>query len=224
MKIRVLCNAGLALEYQNQILLVDAPNCPLAPYAALPEGEWARILAREAPYDRLCGLYFTHTHPDHCDLEKVREFQRCWPEVPCFLPENGPEAGQIGMGPFFISFARLEHAPMDSPLPPHVVTWIQAGETGIYIAADARLHCEAHQAFLRGRVADAAFWNGMYLSRPETRGLLREAARRNYIYHMPEQEPDGFGIWKKCRSNLRRYPQELEHVTVIDRYPWQIEV
>ena len=64
----------------------------------------------------------------------------------------------------------------------------------------------------------------MYLSRAETRLLLRCISAKNYIYHMPENDPDGFGIWKKCKNNLNRYPDELRTVRVLKRYPSVIEI
>lgn len=224
MKITVLCNAGLALEAENAILLVDAPNQAFPPFAALPEALWQDILERKPPYDRVCGLWFTHDHPDHCDLEKTRAYEQRWPEIPVLIPGPGHVRGRVQLGPFTMEYQRLEHAPMDEPTPPHVVTWISCGGKSIYIAGDAALDCEAHRAFLRGRTADAAFWNSMYLSRPDTRNLMAQAARQSCIYHMPPQEPDDFGLWKKCRSNLQRYPQELERVTVIERYPSEIQI
>lgn len=223
MEIRVVCNAGLAIMAQGQTLLVDAPCCALPPYGAMPEAQWEKLLHGQPPYDQLCGLYFSHTHPDHCDLQNVRQLRQKWPQLPCFFPQEHPEHGKTVMGPFVISWQQIAHAPMEAA-PPHVVTWIACGAHSIYVAADAMLDCAVHEAFLRGRRASVGFWNGMYLSRKETRALMQATAGRNYIYHMPPQEPDEFGIWKKCRNNLRRYPQELTTVTVIDRYPYEIEL
>lgn len=222
MKVTLLCNAGLALCYEGQTLLVDVPNCVLPPYATLAAGEWEAIINRKPPHENICGMYFTHNHPDHCDIEKVRSFQKRWPEIPCFFPEKNVGNGTVVMGPFVISYAEMDHAPMDVPTPPHVVTWIRAGATSIYIAADAKLDCEQHRKFLKGRVANGAFWNAMYLSRPETRELLLSSAERNFIYHMPEEEPDPYGIWKKCRNNLKRYGEELKNIEVLCKYPSQI--
>lgn len=223
MRIMLLCNAGLAIEYQNKILLVDVPNSETAPFAEISEEIWEKILHRDSPFDCVCGLYFTHIHSDHYDLKKVREYQTKWPDIPCWIPDGTP-CGELRMGPFQIGYRHVAHAPMDEPVPEHVVSWIAAGEKTVYLAADAALDPEYHWAFLNGRVADAAFWNSMYLSRPETRALLNGASARNYIYHMPQADPDGYGIWKKCKNNLARYSDELQSVRVLKRYPTILEI
>ena len=224
MHISVLCSAGLAITCREKTLLVDLPNENFPPFYALTQAQWEPILNRTAPYETVYGLYFTHTHPDHYDQGRVEAYRAKWPETLCFVPEAHPDEGVFTVGPFTVSYRRLDHAPMDGPVPPHVVSWIETGEKRLYVAADAKLDPEAHRAFLKGRRADAAFWNSMYLSRTETRQLLRETAERNYIYHMPQTRPDGFGLWKKCENNCRRYAGELAHVTVIDHYPWEIEI
>ena len=193
MRIVLLCNAGLAIEYENQILMVDVLNTDIPPFVGLSDQVWNQMLNRAAPYDRVCGLYFTHNHPDHCDNNKVQQYRDKWPNIPCWLP-NQTEHGEWKIGPFCVSFCRVNHAPMDEPLPDHVVTKIRAGDKCIYIAADAALEPKAHRQFLQNEKADAAFWNSMYLSRPETRQLMEQVSARNYIYHMPYEESDDFGI------------------------------
>lgn len=225
MEIKLLCNAGLAITYEGKTLLVDIPNQAFSPFAALPPLQWQMIMNRTGEFGMVCGLFITHNHPDHCDMERVRAYRSRWNEVNVFVPDDStPQMGTVVMGPFVISYRRMDHAPMDVPTPPHVVAWVRAGDKTVYIAADAKLDLEEHRRFLKGRVANGAFWNAMYLSRPETRLLLREAAQKNFVYHMPEVEPDSIGIWKKCRNNLSRYENELQGVTVLDCYPYIIEL
>lgn len=223
MKLTLLCNAGLAIEAEGAMLLVDLPNTPLEPFYSLPEDTWQRILNRQPPYDKVCALWFTHLHPDHWNREKVEEYQRRWPEIPCYLPVETVKKGIVDAGPFSIRFQRVDHAPIDNA-PVHVVTMVATGEGSVYLPADAVLDCEPHRVFLNGRRCDAAVWNAMFLSRPETRALMRDAAAHNYIYHMPAQNPDSMGLWRKLESNLRRYGTELEGLTVWDAYPASIEI
>lgn len=223
MKLTLLCNAGLALETENAMLLVDVPNQEFAPFFTLPDVTWQTILKRQPPYDKVCGLWFTHNHPDHCDVEKVQEYCRCWSEIPMFLPNEATNAGLVKMGPFTLEYQRVDHAPIPQT-PPHVVTWITVGERSLYLAADAALDVNVHRAFLRGRRADVAIWNSMYLSRPDTRALLREVSSRNYICHMPAQRPDNAGLWRKLELNFQRFGSELAGVTVWDTYPSEINI
>lgn len=222
LQITLLCNAGLAMEYEGAVLIVDAPNCEYGVFYKLPEKEWQNILQRQPPFDGVCGLYFTHNHPDHCDLRAVRQYQNQWPQTPVFLPDGNPDSGTVHFGPFEIEFQRFAHAPLPQGVPPHVVTWIQAGAHTVYLSADAELDCAAHRAFLKGRKADAAFWNAMYLSRPETRSLLSDAAHRSYIYHMPASHADSAGMWRKCDRNFERYGAALRQVEVLGAYPSKI--
>lgn len=217
MEITLLCNSGLAIDCDGAVLLVDVPNGVAPPFYQLPADTWRRIEKREPPYDRLAGIYITHLHPDHCDLQALRAFQRQWPEVPCLLPDDTCPAATITLGPFTVEYCAFPHAPIEQP-PLHRVSFLRAGGKSIYLPADAALDVEAHRAFLHGRRANAAFFNAMYLSRPETRRLIQDAAEQTYIYHMP-QEGEGECIWAKCRKNFARYPAELTHVTVLGQYP-----
>lgn len=219
MEITLLCNAGLAIQCGGETLLVDVPAGTAPPFVPLPAAAWQRILGREGPYAQLAGLWFTHTHPDHCDLTSLAAFCRRWPQVPCMLPQPGDMAGETVLGPFTVTYSAMPHVPIPDP-PLHRVAWIEAGGLSIYVAGDAALDTAAHRAFLRGRRADAAFFHAMYLSRPDSRELLKEAAERVWIYHMPGDRNDG--IWRKCRKNLERYGAELPHVTVLDHIPASI--
>lgn len=175
------------------------------------------------PYDQVVGIYYTHTHPDHCALDFAEAYRRKWTSVPLFLPEEQPEMGTVKMGAFHIEFQRIPHAPIPGA-PPTVVTLIEVGETRIYIASDAELDCEKHRVFLRDRPVNAAFWNSMYLSKEDTRKLLRDAAVKNYIYHMPANHEDPTGFWRKCRANFRRNGDQLTGIEVLGDYPSHIEI
>ncbi len=223
MQISVLCSSGLAITHEGKALFVDVPNGKIEPFCEVHDSTWQKILNRVPPYDCVSGFVFTHAHPDHYSKSKMIDFVNCFPEIPVFLP-NESMCGTVEIGLFTVSYQRIDHAPMDVPTPPHVVLWITAGDRSVYVAADAKLDTEAHKSFLKDRQADIAFWNSMYLSQPLTRQLLKDTGKRNYIYHMPESNPDGYGLWRKCEKNLQRFENELETVTVIGEYPYNIEV
>ena len=224
MKISLLCNAGLALQYDGQVLLIDAINGEAEPFCALSDDLWQKILLGEKPFDNVVALSFTHCHRDHYDESKIRRYMQMHPDVPVLLPGEKSSQGKIVIGAFEICYKLMPHAPMSEETPPHVVAAISAGERSVYISGDALLDVNLHREFLNGRKMDVAFWNSMYLSREETRKLMQETAKMNCIYHMPFEKPDAYGLWKKCLSNYRRYPEELKNVTVLNRYPMEIEV
>ena len=219
MKITLLCNAGLAIEAGGEILLVDLPNDSVEPFYMLPEQIWQEICSGTGKYQHICGFYFTHDHADHLDRGRLQQYRG---RAPVFVPEDDTRHGRMEWGRFAIEYQNVPHAPIPQP-PAHVVTLICTEGKSIYLAADAALNWKEHDDFLRGRRADIGIWNSMYLSRPETRALMERSAAKNYIYHMP-LKPDEYGIWKKCERNFERYPDELKSVTVLDRYPSEIEI
>lgn len=221
MKLTLLCNAGLALEENDQMLLVDLPNEQFPPFYRLPDETWSKILRREPPYDEVIGFYFTHVHPDHCDLTRLQAYRKKWPDIPVFIPDEYPSKGQLQIGLFQIRFQRMDHAPIpNSPI--HVVTTVRAGERCLYLAADAKLDADSHRQFLGSEKIDCAVWNSMFLSRPETRQLMKDVASRNLIVHMPKERPDSCGLWKKLEHNLNRYPGLIDNVEVMTEYPSEV--
>lgn len=221
MKLTLLCNAGLALEEKGQMLLVDLPNEQFPPFYRLPDETWSKIVNREPPYNEVVGFYFTHVHPDHCDLKRLEVYRNKWPQVPVFLPEEHPSEGQIQMGVFRMTFQRMDHAPIPNA-PVHVVTVVRGGERCLYLAADAKLDAASHRRFLGCDKMDCAVWNSMFLSRPETRQLMADVASRNLIVHMPQERPDRYGLWKKLEHNLLRYAEDLRTVEVLAQCPSEV--
>lgn len=220
MKITFLCNAGLALETNDSVLFVDLPNGISEPFVRLPDNTWKEICDKEKGRCKICGFVFTHDHPDHLDRERMEQYPD--KSVPVLIPDDMTQEGTAHLGEFTIAYKRIAHAPIDNA-PPHVVLLVSARGKTIYIAADSALNCEQHMDFLQHKHVDAAIWNSMYLSRAETRALLRRVSNANYIYHMP-QKPDEFGMWKKLEKNMRQYAEELKDVHVIECYPTQKEI
>ncbi len=209
MRIRLVCNCGLLIEAEGAALLVDAPNAVFSPFAHFSETELAKLLAAQPPYDRLCGVCFTHTHPDHYDADGVARLRAARPDVPVLLPDGADGVWRAGEA-FRVEYAAVPHTPVPADLmTPHQVLLVTCGGRTLYITADAASDAERHREILAGRTADAAFWNGQYLSHPETRALLLECARQNYIYHIPTDEVDASGIRRKCVHNMERYGAAL---------------
>ena len=130
------------------------------------------------------------------------------------------ESVVVTAGPFTVECHRFPHISVPKiPDTAHFVLLVTAGASSVYITADAALDVQRHLAVLNGRIPDAAFWNSQYLSYPETRTLLREHARQNYVYHMPEGPADPSGIRRKCARNFERHAAELPNVTPLLDYP-----
>lgn len=212
MELAFICNAGLALTHEGETLLIDAPNMDHPPFFHLTDAAWDAIRDRY----NICGFFFTHDHPDHLDLTRLLEHVEEHSTVTYHIP-HAAVSGQLTIGPFEIEYHPIPHAPIpDAPV--HTVALIKVDGKTIYVTADAALGPALHKDVLRGRKADVAIWNSMYLSHADTRSLMMEVSERNIIYHMPTR-PDAYGMWKKCDKNFERYGQELAGVRVIENYP-----
>lgn len=216
----LLSSTGIAFTYGDSTLLVDVLNGKYGSFYQIPAATAESVVAGLPPYDHVDGLIYSHLHPDHYDQQRNTEFLRHHPSVRTFFPTpETPDRGILQAGAFQVRYGYLEHTPCDYTWAKHYVFWITVGDTHVYLTTDARLSVEEHLAFLEGRQADFAFFNSMYLSHPETRRLMTQAARRTFIYHMPEPETDRSGICRKAALNFRRYPEELRSVTLLEQYP-----
>ena len=182
MRITLVSSCGLVLEAEGRTLLVDALNKQFRCYYGLPPETFSQMLAGEPPYDALCGILCTHAHPDHYNALRTRQLQAA-SGAPVFVPQpQTPPQLALQFGPFSVEYHQFAHTPVPGwDAITHGVYFISAAGVSVYVTADARIDAVQHRAILRGRRADAAFWNGQILSYPETRALLPEAAKKNYV-------------------------------------------
>ncbi len=89
-RVTLLANAGVLLQYRGIALLLDGifgkrDN----PFSELPDGCWQAMLREEPPLARLDYLLFSHYHPDHFAPEMVRELLEHRTVKGMFYPEDG---------------------------------------------------------------------------------------------------------------------------------------
>ncbi|MCI8525791.1 MAG: hypothetical protein HFF17_07695 [Oscillospiraceae bacterium] len=216
----LLSSTGLFFSCGTSSILVDVLNGAFRCFRAVDAGTARAVILGEPPYDQVDGIFYSHLHPDHYDQASNAAFLRRHPGISAFFPQaDTPDHGVVHTGAFTVEYQYLEHVPCDYAWAKHYVFLISAGGTSVYLTTDAGLAVEGHRAFLGGRPVDYAFWNAIYLSYPQTRRLLREAAAKTYIYHMPEPAGDTSGICRKAARNFARYPEELAACTVLTQYP-----
>ncbi len=221
----LLCNAGLCFRCGPSAVLVDALNQPFRSFKGIPDETARRIIAGEAPYEHIDGLFYTHLHPDHYDKARNDGFLARHPGVKTFIPTSEtPDYGTIKAGEFTLEYQTLEHIPCDYERVKHYVLLLTVENCTVYLAGDAALDPAAHRAFLAGRRVDYAFFNAIYLSYRETRALLRETREGTFIYHMPESETDKSGIYRKVARNYERYHDELHNIVTVMKYPTELNL
>ena len=225
MKITLVSNCGLVLEQDGSALLLDTLNKQYRCYYGLPPERFAAMLAGEPPYDAVCGILFTHAHSDHYSAGRAEQLHAAC-GAPVFLPQpDMPEHLTMQFGPFTVECSKFPHIPVPGmEALPHAVYWISTAGKNVYVTADAQIDTARHRAILHGRQAEAAFWNGQYLSHPETRELVLETAEKNYVYHIPIDEKDACGIRRKCERNMARFGAALPTVSLLEQYPSVLEV
>ncbi|MEA4964484.1 MAG: hypothetical protein VB055_01510 [Oscillospiraceae bacterium] len=221
LRISVLCNAGVLLEYAGQSLLIDGINQSFRGFYGLPDAEFDAILRGDGCYGPLQGVLFTHCHPDHYDAERVSLLRQARDHCFFFIPdEKTPSTGCIQCGSFSVYYYETPHMPQNFAQVRHFVLRVEVGVYRLYFAADAVLDAAMHRRLMGNRIFDCVFVNSVYLAVGETRDLLRELSpRRIVVYHLPADAADQTGIRRKTARTLQRYSTLLPPITVADHYP-----
>ena len=181
MRAELLCSCGLLLEHAGSRILIDAPNGTIPPFYEFPDAEMQKLLDGTGVYSGLCGVFFTHLHPDHYDEARVNALLCRRGALTTFLPDKQmPETITRTAGPFTVECRRFPHMPAPKfPDVAHYVLLVTAGGRSVYITADAVPDAAAHRAVLHARRPQLAFWNSQSLSYPDMRALLREETERD---------------------------------------------
>ncbi len=217
MRITLVSSCGLVLEQDGSALLIDALNKQFRCYYGLPPEVFECWQASRPMTPSAASCLPTRT-----------------PTI------TAPAAGAAPRGlrrAGFPSAAEHAGAPDDAAWPVYGrMQPLSAHPRSGYGRSPARcildLHCrkkhlcDCRRADRHGTPprhsawppADAAFWNGQYLSHPETRELLLEAAVKNYIYHIPVDEKDVCGIRRKCERSMPASAQN-SRTSLLEQYP-----
>ncbi len=224
LKLTALCNAGVLMEYEGCSILVDAIGADFGGFTGLSGEIYQCVHDGSGPFRQLCGVFFTHCHPDHFDLPRVRALCAARPECRFFIPdEKTLSFGCIQSGPFSVMYYETPHMLQDFAQVRHFVLLVMAGESSIYFAADAVLDAPLHRMLLSDAHPNYIFVNPVYLAVRETRELLIELKpQRIYAYHIPFDLSEQNGIRRKARRTIARYGAVLPPVTLVDIYPMEL--
>ncbi len=89
LRVTLVANAGLLLEYGGVTLLLDGIYGREGhPFSTLSDEVWQRMLSGAHPFERIDYLLFTHAHPDHFSPEMTLEFLAHRSVRGAFLPDT----------------------------------------------------------------------------------------------------------------------------------------
>lgn len=89
LRVKLLANAGLLLQYDGVTLLLDAIyGSEEHAFSDVPPAVWQKMLQGEPPFEQIDYLLFSHAHPDHFSAEKTLTYLEHRPVKGVFLPES----------------------------------------------------------------------------------------------------------------------------------------
>lgn len=89
LRVKLISNAGLLLEYEGTTFLLDAIYEKEGhPFSNLSQETWDMMLSGKAPFEKIDYLLFTHAHPDHFSPEKTLEFLKHRKVKGIFIPDT----------------------------------------------------------------------------------------------------------------------------------------
>ena len=87
LRVTLVCNAGLLLEYRGITVLMDGIYGPEGhPFSNLTDVTWQQMLRGEGLFSKVDYLLFTHAHPDHFSPGMTMEYLRHRPVKGIFKP------------------------------------------------------------------------------------------------------------------------------------------
>ena len=88
-RVTLVANAGVLLEYQGTTLLLDGIYGPENhPFSNLPPEVWNQMKAGEGPFEKIDYLLFSHAHPDHFSPAMTMEYLKERNVKGVFLPQT----------------------------------------------------------------------------------------------------------------------------------------
>lgn len=243
LRVTLLANAGLLLEYEGTTLLLDGIfHSRDVPFSSLPEDVWQKLLGREAPFGHVDYLLFTHHHPDHFSAGMTFEYLEHNPIKGVFLPdaeeleESGLMRGLRAHGtPCALLSDQTNHAiyrvapnitvrafrtlHLDKAFESvrHYCYLITFGEKRVLFTADVN-YPEETLAQTHGAPLHAAFVNPLFFSALSHHRFFKGKLNAEHlcVYHVPFPEDDAYGMG----TMLSREVTDRSDLTVL-RQPYQ---
>lgn len=245
-KITLLANAGVLLEFRKTRLLVDGiydgkGHC----FSNLSGEQWEGLKAGTGDFSGIDYLLFTHEHGDHFSPERVMEYLDYQKPKALFLPGEGSAAlhalqekaermqipcvllnEKICRNTIFKPEAgiRIKAVParhLDKIYweVPHFCYLLELGEKRLFFTADADFTYETFP-FLKGVLLDAVFMNPLMRHSKEGRHLFSEGMLRtklSVVYHIPFAGDDVMQIRSIAEREMRSGEGNGSAIFLMDR-------
>lgn len=207
-----LANAGLYFSTETTGLLMDGLFKTWPGFDGLPPEIEEKIMKKEAPFQNLSHLFFTHEHFDHCCHEKLQQFSDGHPEAVVYLPSVRKDSvisisitDQISITGF-----STRHLLDTSPKIAHDLFLLDWEEHHFFISGDSdpvstmKQFPEDLMESYAGRI-DMAFINPFWLSlTPGRRFLEQIKPKRIFVYHLPLDTEDTMRYGEVLDRGLKR--------------------
>lgn len=229
LRVTLIANAGLLLEYEGTTILLDSIyDSTGVPFSNLSPDLWKKAQAGEEPFQEIDYLLFTHAHPDHFTPELVRTYLSRRSAKCVFLPDDD-EIESCGLTAWMrekdiphvvlsdqtagekywiapnisVQGFRTLHIDKQFASVRHYCYILTFGEKRVLITADADYFSETFESIQREPLY-AVFMNPMFFAALRNKRFFSGELHAQHlcIYHIPFAEDDKFGMRKMVELNM----------------------
>ena len=247
LRVTLVCNAGLLLEYHGTTLLLDGIyGTEGHPFSNLTPQVWKQMKAGESPFEKIDYLLFTHAHPDHFSPEMTLEYLQHRPVKGVFAPDTRTVA-ESGLVEFLkeqgtpcallseqtdrtgfrvtkeitVRAFRARHLDKQFEKVKHFCYLITFGEKKLLFTADLDYISE-DLSRLQGIHLDGVFVNPLFFSVLCHRRFFKGTLETGHlvVYHIPFASDDTMAMLPILDRNLARWSEDRGTVTAL-REPFQ---
>jgi len=247
LRVTLIANAGLLLEYNGTKMLLDGIyGSEGHPFSNLSPQLWQQMKEGKPPFDQVDVLLFTHAHPDHFSPEMTLEYLQHRSVKGVFVPDTRTVA-ESGLASFLqeqgtpcallseqtdrtgfrvtaditVRAFRTRHLDKKFEKVRHFCYLITFGDKNVLFTADIDYVTEDLNRLEGVRLA-AAFVNPLFFS-VLCHGRFfkgRLEAENLVVYHLPFAEDDTMTMRAGVERSLARWPEAGAKVTVLQE-PFQ---
>lgn len=250
-KITLVANAGVLMEYRGKKLLLDgifhAESHEENPFSNIPAPLWNEMREGRPPFDGIDCLLFTHNHVDHFSPELTREYLVKQPVKAVFLPTDEGEQGGLRrlLQEKGIPFLSLDTVANGRPVPlesgitvtafhtrhvdkaflttPHDCYLLSFDGKKLLFTADVDYTFETFPE-LKDVPLRAVFVNPLFFGALQSRRFFRGElqTRTICIYHVPFPEDDIMHYRTILTQGIARWGTDREELLLLDQAGQQV--